>query len=105
MARGDVDGYRSYMRTQYQKHAARILKTELGHYRTGATPAAAAATPAAVPVGSAAPAVRTEAGWNTLNRRLTPQEYSNIDLEKTNRQMMAEGKAIMKNGSRVAFKR
>jgi hypothetical protein len=104
-SRNDVEGYRSYMRTQYQKHAARILKAELGHYRTGAV-AAASAAGAPAPVAGAAPVpVRTEAGWTALNRRLTAQEYGNIDLEKTNRQMMSEGKAIMKNGTKVTFKR
>lgn len=104
-AKGDVEGYRLYMRTQYQKHAARILKAELGHYRQGAPAAAAPGTPAAQPVAGAPVPQRTEAGWTVLNRRLTSQEYGNIDLEKTNRDMMSRGEAIMKNGSKVKFKR
>lgn len=103
-SRNDVEGYRSYMRAQYGKHAGRILKAELGHYRTG-TVAPVTGSPVATPVAGAPVAARTEAGWTALNRRLTPAEYSNIDLEKTNRGMMAEGKAIMKNGSKVTFKR
>lgn len=104
VSRGDVDGYRSYMRAQYAKNGARILKAELGHYRTG-TPAAAPVVPGAAPVAGDPVAAKTEAGWTALNRRLTPAEYANVDLESTTRAMFAEGKAVMKNGQKVTFKR
>ena len=89
---------------QYQKHAARILKAELGHYRTG-TPAPAANGTAPTTNGTAPAAPRTEAGWTVLNRRLTPAEHAGIDTDKTDRNMMYDGKAIMKDGRKVQFKR
>lgn len=105
-SRNDVEGYRSYIRAQYQKHAARILKAELGHYRTGiVTPPTVNGAAPAAPSANGTPAPRAEAGWTMLNRRLTPDEYSKIDTDKTDRGMLYEGKAIMKDGRKVQFKR
>ena len=104
-SRNDVEGYRTYMRGQYQKHAARILKAELGHYRTGTPAPAVPGTPVVPPVAGAPVTPRTEAGWTALNRRLTPAELANIDMERTTRDMMYKGQAIMKNGTKLTFKR
>ena len=104
-SRNDVEGYRGYMRTQYAKHAARILKGELGHYRTGAVTPPAAGAPVVPPVAGAPAPTRTAAGTIVLNRRFTPVELANIDLERTNRDMMAKGLAIMKDGKTYQSKR
>lgn len=104
-SRGDVEGYRAYMRTQYAKNAPRILKGELGHYRTGAAPAPPDPTVAA-PVSGAPVATRTEAGWTILNRKFTSQELGQIDYDKTNRvDFLNSGKATMKDGRRLISKR
>ena len=81
------------------------MKGELGHYRTGAVTPPAAGAPVVPPVAGAPAPTRTAAGTIVLNRRFTPVELANIDLERTNRDMMAKGLAIMKDGKTYQSKR
>ena len=104
-SRNDVEGYRLFQRAQYQKHGARILKAELGHYRTGKV--AASVTSGAPPVPQPV-ASRTEAGWTILGRPLTAAERAlvNYDVPGVDtRSMYFEGKAYLKDGRKVQFKR